>query len=530
VQLLQLNRIIVMSSHQFTTQTEFVRLCDNEPLTLACSALADFLWSDFVRESRPAVKYLIDHYNIRQLSRFGKEVFDRLYNADEVNWLVTEDAYEDYFRRMCDGETSALPQGYKPENGIWHAIMTDLSNAAAWRDLLQHCVGDQFNSGNNAVSILNKLAEVIEEAISNQSFDVELLTNAADQLQQLREEFKRAQAAGDRAAVDKARQKGKQLNQAISEAIQQASEALRPQANKIVDQTLQESKDQNEQMSTLAGTTAGAGSKTADLKQKKELAQRLANNKALRQLAKKLGALKQTWVERKRAKKNKANYDCIVGAKFSDDLTRAFPIETALAGTEQGRALFALKFAHKTLLTKDYTATAKHLDKGPVVMYVDVSGSMSGERELWSKAITLVITEQALKENRTVYINLFDTRIDKSIQLKPGAADISTLLDFVAEWTLGGGTSFNAVVGHALEKGCKDPRADILMITDGYADLTDAFCSRLNTFKQTTGTQWSTVCVETDVPDICYKFSDEVFSVNLYNTENTIDAIQRCFR
>ena len=56
------------------TKTELIHLVDNAPLTLACSALADFLWDDFVREARPSVKYLIEKYNIKQLSRFGKEL------------------------------------------------------------------------------------------------------------------------------------------------------------------------------------------------------------------------------------------------------------------------------------------------------------------------------------------------------------------------------------------------------------------------------------------------------------------------
>ena len=116
----------------FDTQSDFIRLVNNEPLTLACSALADFLWDDFIRDSRPVVTYLIDQHNIRQLSRFGKELFDRLYNGDNVKWLVTEDAYEQYFRKVCDGDTASLPEGYKPENGIWYAIMADLSQAAGW--------------------------------------------------------------------------------------------------------------------------------------------------------------------------------------------------------------------------------------------------------------------------------------------------------------------------------------------------------------------------------------------------------------
>jgi uncharacterized protein with von Willebrand factor type A (vWA) domain len=514
----------------FDTHSEFVRLVNNEPLTLACSALADFLWDDFIRESRPVVTYLIDHHNIKQLSRFGKELFDRLYNGDNVNWLVTEDAYEQYFRKVCDGDSAAIPEGYKPENGIWYAIMADLSQAAGWTELLTRCVGNQFNSGNNSVNILNKLSEVIQKAIEENQFDVELLTAADKKLQELREQFQKAQKEGDTQKANEARRAGKALNQAINDAIQQAAERLQPQASQIIDQVIKESDETEEALSTLHGLQPGQGRQTNDLKEKKELANRLKNSKQLRGLTKKLGALRRVWLQRKRAKSASANYEAITGATFSNDVTRAFPAELALAGTPQGRALFALKFSQKTVLTKDYTAQQKNLGKGPVVMYIDVSGSMSGEPELWSKAIAFVVAEEALKENRKVFINLFDTRIEHTVELIPKSNNLSTMLDFVGTWILGGGTSFNAVLSHAVDKGCRDSRADILMITDGHSDINETLKRKVNTFKAATGTQWSTVCINTDIPDVCRGFSDEVYSVNVYNTEKTVDAIQKCLR
>lgn len=514
----------------FDTQSEFIRLVNNEPLTLACSALADFLWDDFIRDSRPVVTYLIDKHNIKQLSRFGKELFDRLYNGDNVKWLVTEDAYEQYFRKVCDGDAAALPEGYKPENGIWYTIMADLSQAAGWGDLITRCVGNQFNSGNNAVNILNKLSEVIQNAIEEQQFNVALLTSAGQKLQELREAYQQAQKEGDKQKANEARRAGKALNQAINDAVQQAAERLQPQASQIIDQVIKENDETEEALSVLHGVQPGTGKKTNDLNEKKKLANRLKNSKQLRALTKKLGALRRVWLQRKRAKSSSATYEAITGATFGNDITRAFPAELALAATPQGRALFALKFSQKTILTKDYTAQQKNLGKGPVVMYIDVSGSMSGEPELWSKAIAFVIAEEALKDNRKVSISLFDTRVSHTVDLSPKSDNLQTMLDFVGTWTLGGGTSFNAVLSHAIDKGCKDARADVLLITDGHSEVNENLKRRVNAFKATTGTQWSTVCINTDIPDVCREFSDDVYSVNVYNTENTIDAIQRCLR
>jgi len=513
-----------------TTHTEIIRLANNEPLTLACSALADFLWEDFVRDARPLVTYLIDHYKIRQLSRFGKELFERLYTADNVNWLVSEDAYEDYFRKVCDGDPTAIPEGYRPENGIWYSIMSDLSQAAAWPELLRRSVGDQFNAGNNAVNILNELSKVIEEAIEQGQFDVQVLTAAGNALKELRQQYQDAVKAGDQKKANELRQRGKQLGQAINDAIQQAKDKIQSNSHRVVDKAVEQHDKNNEALNALHGDQAGVGSHSPDLEAKRELVKKLKDNRELKSLIKKLGALKRIWAERKKARKTRDNYEAITGARFDADVTKAFPAEVALAATREGQALFALKYAQKTLLTKDYTSHRKDVGQGPIVMYIDVSGSMNGEAELWSKAIAMVVAEQALKEKRETQIHLFDTRIDSSINLSSDRKNNYELLDFVCTWTLGGGTSFNAVLAHALDKAQIDARADVLMITDGHSEVHENYVKRLNRFKQTTGVQWSTICINAEVPDVCKNFSDNVFSVDLYNENDTVDSVQRCIR
>ncbi len=90
------------------TNTEFLRLVNNEPLVLAVSALSDFLWDDFIRDARPIVRYLEDKYNIKQLSRFGKELFDFLYNGGQVTTVINFDEVESYFRAKQNGQNPDL--------------------------------------------------------------------------------------------------------------------------------------------------------------------------------------------------------------------------------------------------------------------------------------------------------------------------------------------------------------------------------------------------------------------------------------
>ena len=100
-------------------ERDYLRLTHNEPLVLAVSALSDFLWEDFVRDTQPTVKYLIEQYNIRQLSRFGKEVFDFLYNGGAVTPLISlEDVEHTSGRNKTDRNlTSPLATNLKLHSG-----------------------------------------------------------------------------------------------------------------------------------------------------------------------------------------------------------------------------------------------------------------------------------------------------------------------------------------------------------------------------------------------------------------------------
>jgi len=164
------------------THNELVRLADHEPLVLVVSALSDFLWDDFVRDTSPRVNYLMDRYDIRQLSRFGKELFEHLYRGEDVTTLVSLEEAEKYFRAKQNGEDPAFPSGYKSENAFWTGLMNDIVNSPAWSFLEQRCVGDQFASRNNAIIILNKLSEIIEIQIEEKQIDAEAIANGGEKL------------------------------------------------------------------------------------------------------------------------------------------------------------------------------------------------------------------------------------------------------------------------------------------------------------------------------------------------------------
>lgn len=510
--------------------TDFLRFGDTEPLILTVSALSDFLWEDFVRERSPLVTYLESQFTMTKLSRFGKELFEFLYNGGEVSTVISLDDVEEYFREQQNGNNPDFPKGYKPENAIWFHLFNQVCDAPAWPQLVAISMGDQFNAGNNAVNVLNGIGEALDREIEQRQIDAQMLADLSKELQKLREDFMQAKQAGDLTKAAKLRQQGKELGKQIEQEVKDAANKLQPRVNRAVDEAHEKAKDFQEAMSQLAGSETGEGKKLDNLQEKKALAKKLAKNPQLRELVRKLGALKQSWANRKRAKTATANYSDIVGARFSDEVIKAYPAEIALAATDEGRALFALKYSQKTILTKDYEAKSKELDRGPVIMYIDISGSMGGEQELWSKAIAYVVADECLKQNRDTYIHLFDNHVDKSVYLSKTRSDNKKLLDFVLAWTTGGGTSFEAVLRHAMNKRRKDlAKADVLMITDGRAWVSERTIRELKELKDEIGLQWSTFCIEGS-SDTAEDFSDYVHSVSCVENENTAGLFQDAMR
>lgn len=509
---------------------EFIRITEEEPIVLSVSALSDFLWEDFVRDTRPIVKYLSDRMNINQLSRLGKELYDFLYNGEIVSPLISLEEAETYFRAKQNGDNPPYPAKYKPENYFWIRLFAEICESPSWPRLLSISTGDQFNSGNNAINILNELSEALQEKLE----EVQALADSQEikDLQRTRDEYVKAHAkftqtgdSEDLANAQKLRAKGKELSKQIEDFMQELFEGVKPEVNNSVDKAKRSAEDMQKALQQLGGDKEGEGSHLKDINQKRELAKKLSKNTTLKKLIKRLGALKQAWSERKRAVAAQANYSDIVGAKFSDEVIKSYPAEIALAATDKGKALFALKYAQKTLLTKDYEAKIKQLDKGSVVMYIDISGSMMGENEVWSKAIAFVVAEECLQQKREIQIHLFDTQVQKSITLSKDRRDNQKLLDFVLTWVTKGGTNFSPVIDHALSKASIKGKTDVLMITDGQAAASAPFIRRLNEFKREFGVQWTSFSIGPICP-VLKEFSDTVYSVDVLDDPKSSELFQ----
>lgn len=137
-------------------------------------------------------------------------------------------------------------------------------------------------------------------------------------------------------------------------------------------------------------------------------------------------------------------------------------------------------------------------EEGDLVIAVDGSGSMDGNREYLAKALTLGIAEAASENGQGWHAFTFGAGEELTDTIT-GETELETRLKW-STFLFNGGTDFDMALNHAIEevKGMEDPTAtDIVMITDGDCDVDDDTVAKLHALKDEHGTRLIGILVDT---------------------------------
>ncbi|BEG57719.1 hypothetical protein NHP21005_14070 [Helicobacter sp. NHP21005] len=244
--------------------------------------------------------------------------------------------------------------------------------------------------------------------------------------------------------------------------------------------------------------SVGSSPKRLNLAQILALFAQIKNNKALMAICDLLGRMKEKQQEMvKEMIKELQSYSYtekqvtrdykeeICGIHLSNDLENLIPQELALLNDPDLEILFTLKFVEKRLFCFEKQGYIdRHLEgieevqveqektqekegaKGPIIICVDTSGSMSGAPELIAKALTLFLASHAKKSKRACFLINFSSQTT-AVDLSKGGG-LARLNEFLS-LSFGGGTD----VGLALKEGLKAmqaqnyQKADLLVVSDG---------------------------------------------------------------
>lgn len=111
---------------------------------------------------------------------------------------------------------------------------------------------------------------------------------------------------------------------------------------------------------------------------------------------------------------------------------------------------------------------AKKDQKGPVIICVDTSGSMSGTPENIAKTVTFALSKIAMEEERKCYLISFSTGIETLDMSDFKSGDALTRIVQFLRMGFNGGTDASPALRHAVQMLQKDgyKNADVLMISD----------------------------------------------------------------
>ncbi|MDO6707037.1 ATPase RavA stimulator ViaA [Photobacterium sp. 1_MG-2023] len=228
-----------------------------------------------------------------------------------------------------------------------------------------------------------------------------------------------------------------------------------------------------------------------DVERMKSIAKFLQKNSDLQEISDRLGRManevddpNQARVESEELKmveeKSDSVTDDIVGVHPSDDLARLLPNEAMFLAYPELEVVFYKHLVDKRLMNyrmqgasrklrkvKAYKTQSKQVeqDKGPFIVCIDASGSMSGYPEQCAKALAYGLMQIALADERDCYVMLFSTQhITYELTKQDGLSEVLNFLSY----SFHGGTDLAPVLDQSIElMGSEQYKnADLIVLSD----------------------------------------------------------------
>jgi uncharacterized protein with von Willebrand factor type A (vWA) domain len=211
-----------------------------------------------------------------------------------------------------------------------------------------------------------------------------------------------------------------------------------------------------------------------------DLGRRLVSNPKLKKLAGLAGRMRERAMALRRRVLDRADEEIYqVGpARNLDDLSRMVPHELLALSHPLLRRDFFRRLLDGGLLTYALRGSGER-GRGPLVVCLDTSSSMAGDKEIWAKAVTLTFLEIARRQRRRCHAICFSSGAAelREFDLNPRApyqVALERTLD-LAEYFPGGGTDFMVPLDLALRILRTQPmkQGDVVLITDGECQVSD---------------------------------------------------------
>ncbi len=196
-------------------------------------------------------------------------------------------------------------------------------------------------------------------------------------------------------SLEEAKKRLEEMSAEFEEWFDENQDQVRQACRKIAQQAKEEVEETSELLEAW-GDEAGE-LRRGDPAKAREYAERIKRSKKLRELAKLVGRLKRLALNK--AKSRAEARAEVVDVSRGRDLQNLLPSERRRLAHPFLKTGFLRDWATNQLLIFKKKDNEK-MGRGPIVVCEDGSGSMSGEKEIWAKAVSLALAEVARFQKR----------------------------------------------------------------------------------------------------------------------------------
>jgi uncharacterized protein with von Willebrand factor type A (vWA) domain len=413
-----------------------------------------------------------ENIEVIEKDAYDRMAFESVVNSEKIRTIYGEESgeQEDQNRQALVEDVFAClyklePEVKKEQASLIGDLVQNFLQLKEYQDFHNISQVESIMSGIGTVHLAPALIEQLEEI--------------EEQIEKQREEQKK-----------KNKQQGKDENEGVPQGAprldelgEQGMSQLRQAMRKAVE-AAEAGTEEAKELLTGWGVQAG------EIQQRSpheilNILEQLKNNVKLKDISKLVGRMQNT-VRAATATSPYKGAEEIIDIGLGSDISHALPSELMKLTTQP--LLFYKDMLEGNLLSYQLQGQ-EALAQGPLLVCLDISGSMAGHREVWAKAVTLALMAYAGRERRKFGYVLFAEKVYEEKFFTSGVK-IEDKIAFASRSNAhGGGTDFESPLDHCagiIESNKEFTNADIVFITDGECEVRKEFIKEFQALKEKT--------------------------------------------
>lgn len=311
-----------------------------------------------------------------------------------------------------------------------------------------------------------------------------------------------------------------QAREQLKQEMQAASAAAK--AAEAATKEVQDLKDA--QQAFGLGMVDASNPEALDVQEVRKIYNKVKNNYELKRIIELAGKYR-LMARSKQRTKTIHGQDDLVGIELNNKIPRMLAIELAKMAHPALQFDAVKRFAQREMLCRKYSGVEKQA-KGPIIVAIDESGSMRGEKICQAKALALAMAQIARWQKRwCAFIAWGSESHLRSIALPPNRWPTADVMQWLSQFLNSGSTHLPVEATPRLydELGAPKGKTDLIIVTDGQTERIDPIVMKeFKNWKKAANCKLIGVSIQSPA-DVLQSISDEFYRVT--NLDVTSDAV-----